>query len=85
MAAYMYLGEYTTGCVCAPSKAHESQPTDEAKPQDAGAELDGVAAAQAVAAAYQDFYQDYQAGMIALGVVNVGATLLIIGNGSPNE
>ncbi|HVJ17397.1 MAG TPA: hypothetical protein VM686_18350 [Polyangiaceae bacterium] len=76
MAAYVYLGEFTTGCVCSTTKPSESQP---ATPS---AQLDGVAAAQAVAVTYQRRNQDSATAAIVLGAVNVATTLALTADSS---
>jgi hypothetical protein len=77
MAAYVYMGEYTSGCVCAAPNG--DKPSDVPQPGDeqstAAAAFDGVAAAQAVAVAYQRRRQDSQATAVLLGAVNVGITI----------
>jgi hypothetical protein len=76
MAAYVYLGEFTTGCVCSAAKPSEGQPTAPS------AQVDGVAAAQAVAVAYQRRNQDSAAAAIVLGAANVATTLALTADSS---
>jgi hypothetical protein len=77
MAAYVYLGEYTSGCVCAPPKdtATQEQQTADDEASDPSAAFSGVTAAQAVAVVYQRRRQDSGATAVVLGALNVGLTL----------